>query len=113
MMMGDDNCLHDYRVLSCPQLRRLSSTSTTTDATVTSALYRREQVSTAEALTKSAPIVQIYGACETVDTFCLELELMEERDLFDRLSQDGVFSEVSGDDSGRGLSGGDSGRKWV
>jgi len=39
------------------------------------------------------PVVQIYGALETIDGFAIELELMQHIDLFDKLSRDGVFSE--------------------
>ena len=90
------HCLLFVPLHCSTQFRRLSTASTGTDVTARSAAYRRDRVSAFEALTKTVPIVQIYGACETVDTFCVEMELMEERDLFDRLSQDGVFSEVRG-----------------
>ena len=37
----------------------------------------------------SVPIVQIYSAFETLDQFVLELELMQSRDLFDKMSAEG------------------------
>ena len=37
--------------------------------------------------------LQIYGAFETVDTFALELELMQGSDLFDRLTESGPVPE--------------------
>lgn len=39
------------------------------------------------------PIVRLFSIFETFDAFVLELELMKSMDLFDQLSQEGVFSE--------------------
>lgn len=39
------------------------------------------------------PVVQIFGAFETIDGFALELELMQHKDLFDKLSTEGLFTE--------------------
>jgi hypothetical protein len=42
---------------------------------------------------KTNPIVQIYGAFETMDGFAFELELMQHIDLYDKLSLGGLFTE--------------------
>lgn len=40
------------------------------------------------------PVVRILGMFESADGFALELELMQPVDLFEKVSRDGVFSEV-------------------
>jgi len=50
-------------------------------------------MATVAAASADVPIVDIYGAFESIDGFAFELELMQHNDLYDKLSFDGVFSE--------------------
>ena len=54
----------------------------------------REAISNSKAM----PIVQIYSVFETVDVFCMELELMDRRDLCALLDDVGVLSEEDAKD---------------
>ena len=43
--------------------------------------------------TSRSPVVSIFSVFETIEGFAVEMELMEQWDLFDKLSIDGVFPE--------------------
>ena len=43
--------------------------------------------------TSRSPVVSIFSVFETIEGFAVEMELMEQWDLFDKLSKDGVFTE--------------------
>jgi serine/threonine protein kinase len=60
-----------------------------------SSLVHEEQLSTSLVATAIFPVVQIFGVFESFDGFAIELELMQQLDLYEVLSQDGVFHEDS------------------